>query len=165
MTSSPQDTPVAIVLAMHGERSYPEIARAAGLSLPEAHSAVRRCIAAGLLRSDRSVNRAAIVEFLTHGLKYAFPAKRGRMTRGMPTAHAAAPLSKLIDAGTDPPPVWPDPQGEVRGESLEPLYRSVPKAARQDDGVYAVLSLVDAIRIGRARDRTLAEQLLRERIG
>ncbi|MCC7172374.1 MAG: hypothetical protein IT459_18150 [Planctomycetes bacterium] len=82
----------------------------------------------------------------------------------MLTAHAAAPLRDLIDAGTDPPPVWPDPEGTDRGEALEPLYRSVPAVARRDPKLYEILCLVDAIRAGRARERALAEKLLRERI-
>lgn len=119
---------------------------------------------AGLLHADREPNRAALLEFLTHGIKYAFPAKRGNLTRGMPTAHGAPPLAALIDSGGEPLPVWPDPEGEVRGESFEPLYRSAPKAARRDPQLYEILCLVDAIRGGRARERTLAEKLLRERL-
>ncbi|MBK6938641.1 MAG: hypothetical protein IPH13_00330 [Planctomycetes bacterium] len=164
MALRPQDVLVTVVVALAKDRSYPAIAGAAGLSLSEAHASVRHCIAAGLLRADRSPNRAGILEFLTHGVKYSFPAKRGRISRGMLTAHAAAPLRDLIDAGTDPPPVWPDPEGTDRGEALEPLYRSVPAVARRDPKLYEILCLVDAIRAGRARERALAEKLLRERI-
>lgn len=164
MALRPQDTLVSVIAAIGDDRSYATIAKTAGLSLSEAHASVRRCIAAGLLRTDRSPNRAGIIEFFTHGVKYAFPAKRGRISRGMLTAHAAAPLKDLIDAGTDPPPVWPDPEGTDRGEALEPLYRSVPAAARRDPRLYEILCLVDAIRVGRARERTLAEKLLRDRI-
>ncbi len=32
---------------------------------------------------------AALDEFLTQGVRYAFPAEEGAMTRGMPTASAA----------------------------------------------------------------------------
>jgi len=85
------------------------------------------------------------------------------VTRGMPTAHAAPPLSEEI-MGDDLPPVWPDPEGTVRGETLEPLYRTVPMAARNDPQLYELLALVDAIRIGRARERNLAEKHLKERL-
>src|ERR1700754_4681628 len=33
-------------------------------------------------------NRKTLKEFLIHGFKYAFPAHRGGLVRGMPTAHA-----------------------------------------------------------------------------
>lgn len=164
MVLKPQDVLVALIVAISDDRSYSKLARAAGLSLSEAHSSVRRCIASGLLRPDRSPNRAGLVEFLTHGVKYSFPAKRGRVSRGMPTAHAAPPLNALIDPGPGPAPVWPHPHGTERGESLEPLYRSAPAAAIRDSRLYEVLVLVDAIRAGRTRERALAERMLRERL-
>jgi hypothetical protein len=58
--------------------------------------------------------------------------------------------------------VWPDPHGTVRGETLRPLYKSIPDAARRDEKLYQALSLIDAIRAGRARERALAEKHLRE---
>jgi len=33
-------------------------------------------------------NLAALEEFLLHGLKYAFPAEHGQVTRGVPTSYA-----------------------------------------------------------------------------
>lgn len=143
---------------------YAELARVLSISSSEAHAAVRRSTNAGLLNADRRPNLAALLEFLIHGVRYAFPPKRGKLSRGIPTAHGAPPLSTLIDSSGEPPPVWPDPEGDARGESFEPLYRSVPKAARRDPRLYEILCLVDALRGGRARERALAEQLLRERI-
>jgi hypothetical protein len=107
----------------------------------------------------------AVLEFLVHGLKYVFPAERGGLTRGMPTAHAASPLREHFAASDEVPPVWADPQGTIRGEELEPLYRSVPKAARADQRLYELLALVDAVRSGRARERELAVKELRNRLG
>ena len=60
--------------------------------------------------------------------------------------------------------MWPDPEGEVRGDELKPLYRSVPKAARKDPKLYELLVLVDAIRAGGARERRLAEEELTKRL-
>ena len=65
---------------------------------------------------------------LYNGVKYAFPVQRGETTRGMPTAHAAPPLSdQIADNKGDLPPVWPDPDGEVRGATLEPLTSPEPR--------------------------------------
>ena len=82
----------------------------------------------------------------------------------MPTSHAAAPLSRLIVASADLPPVWPYSDGSVRGVSLEPLYRSAPAAALRDPALYELLALIDAMRDGRARERKLAEEELSTRI-
>jgi hypothetical protein len=82
----------------------------------------------------------------------------------MPTGYAAAPLRELINQPEELPPVWPDPSGNIRGVALFPLYPSVPKAARKDPQLYEILALFDALRSGAAREREIAEQLLRERI-
>ena len=82
----------------------------------------------------------------------------------MPTAHAAAPLKNLFVPDEDPPPVWPDPAGEVRGESFMPLHKAVPLAVKNDDKLYALLALVDAIRGGRSREKEAAKQEIRKRL-
>jgi hypothetical protein len=76
----------------------------------------------------------------------------------MPTASAAPPLSKKISQA-DLPPVWVDPEGTVKGFSFEPLYSSVPSAVKSDPALCEILALVDALRMGRARELKLAEEL------
>lgn len=160
MQLNPQDLVVAIKLALEPGLTFQELAQTLCLSVSSVHRSVTRAKAAGLLLADRQPNRHAILEFVLHGVRYAFPAERGRQTRGMPTAHAAPPLSGLIHAGTDPLPVWPDPEGEARGESFKPLYKGAPAAARADSKLYECLSLIDSLRGGRARERTLAKEHL-----
>jgi hypothetical protein len=62
------------------------------------------------------------------------------------------------------PPIWPDPEGTVRGEGLAPLYRSAPRAALRDPRLYEWLALVDAVRAGRARERKLAALEIERRL-
>lgn len=165
MSFHSQDVLVALKLALgRGGASYAHLASELNLSASQTHSAVRRAIEAGLIDAQtRRVNRRALAEFLVHGLKYVFPAKRGAVARGMPTAHAAPPLRDLF--GDDGQPlVWPDPEGEARGESLAPIHKSVPIAARRDPKLYESLVLIDAIRAGRARERTIATKKLEEMI-
>ena len=78
--------------------------------------------------------------------------------RGVATSSAAEPLKSEIATSNDLPPVWPWPDGETRGVSLDPLYKSVPHAALRDPALYQFLALIDAIRDGRARERNLAER-------
>jgi len=47
---------------------------------------------------------------------------------------------------------------------VQPLYSSVPGAAARDAELYALLAWVDALRIGRARERNLAAKELAERL-
>jgi hypothetical protein len=109
--------------------------------------------------------RDNLKEFLIHGVKYAFPVRRGGLVRGMPTAYAAPPLKEQMAESSDPPPVWPDPEGSVRGLEFSPLYKNVPAAARRDPKLYELLALVDAIRDGRAREREIAIDELEKKIG
>lgn len=162
MQLNPQDLVVALKLAFHPGLTFQRLAGSLGLSASAVHRSVTRAKAAGLLLANRHPNRSALLEFVLHGVRYAFPAVRGGMTRGIPTAHAAPPLVDLIVQDNEPVPVWPDPQGEVRGSSFKPLFSAAPKAARADDKLYRCLSLIDAIRGGRARERNLAAKLLTE---
>jgi hypothetical protein len=82
----------------------------------------------------------------------------------MPTSYAGPPLSSNLIKSDEPPPVWPDPEGNVRGYEFSPLYRSVPKAAQRDNELYELLTLVDAIRDGRARERDLAVKEITARL-
>jgi len=152
------------LLAGGAGKTYAQLSKELGMSASEVHAAVRRSTAAGLLdEKTLSVLRKPLGDYLLHGVRYAFPAKRGPVVRGVPTAHAAPPLSSQISAD-DLPPVWAAPEGGTRGYALDPLYKSVPYAARLDSQLYELLSLVDAIRLGRARERRLAEAELRKRL-
>jgi hypothetical protein len=115
------------------------------------------------IRQDR-INVTGLAEFLVHGLKYVFPPHRGAMTRGIATSYAAAPLKGFIAKGREPIPVWPFAEGNERGIELEPLYRTVPFAALRDPALYELLALADALREGRARERKIAEEQLRQRL-
>jgi hypothetical protein len=162
----PQDIVVLLRLvdAPPAERTFPNLARAVGMSASEVHAAVRRAARSGLVDAEsRAVQKAAMREFLVHGLRYVFPAEWRGVTRGVPTSHAAPPLAAQF-AQSDLPPVWPDPEGTARGEGLAPLYKSVPRAALQDPRLYEWLALVDAVRAGRARERRLAAQEIERRL-
>jgi hypothetical protein len=165
----PQDVLILCKLLSYRARRPPMARMGVELSISssEVHAALKRLGRSGLVSSDLDGNRpllGAVEEFLVHGVKYAFPAKRGEITRGLPTSYAAPPLNKHIEPGPDLPPVWPFPEGTHRGVSLEPLYRTVPMAAQRDEWLYEMLALIDALRDGRARERKLAEKELIARL-
>ena len=85
------------------------------------------------------------------------------MVRGIPTAHSAPPLSSVIQSDTDAY-AWPDDEGTIRGEMIEPLYPRIPKAAKADHAFYELLALVDAIRVGKSREYKIAADELQKRI-
>lgn len=164
----PQDVVVlAKLLTYEGRRpSMAQVGVDLALSVSEVHAALKRLAASRLISGGPNECRPlieAVEEFLLHGVKYMFPPKRGEVTRGMLTSYAAPPLNAEI-SGSDLPPVWPSPEGGHRGVGLEPLYKTVPIAARRDPQLYEILALLDALRDGRARERRLAEKHLMSRL-
>jgi hypothetical protein len=151
---------ILVLLKLVDEReSWTMRSIGAGLDLDPAgvHRALQRLESSRLVDVKRQqVNRSNAEEFLVHGLKYLFPIRQGGLVRGMPTAWAAPPLSNELAPDDDPPPVWPDPKGRVRGIALEPLHENAPEAARRDPRLAERLSLIDAIRLGDGRVRSLA---------
>jgi hypothetical protein len=169
MILKPQDLLVLLKLLALGDKpwSYNSLALELVMSTSEVHGAVKRALAALLAVRAGDAIRPSISnleEFLLHGMQYVFVPERGEMTRGMPTAYAAPPMDTHFVADNEPPPVWPDPEGHVRGVAFSPLYKSAPKAARNDVGLYELLVLVDGIRSGRVREKDFARKELRRRL-
>src|SRR6266700_1070993 len=148
----PVDIAVGLRLADAPEANYGQLSAELGISSSTAHASVGRLQAAGLLRpGSRQVNRPAFREFLEHGVRYAFPAQPGIEARGIPTAHSGPPLAGHIVA--EDVFVWPDARGPVRGHAIEPLYPGAKGLPRRCPSLYEALTLVDAIRVGRTRER------------
>ncbi len=169
MILKPQDILVLMKVVTLGKQdwSYNKLAIDLGMSPSEVHGAVKRSLSANLAYqvNDRiKPNISNLNEFLIHGLKYVYVPDRGGMTRGVPTSYAGSPLNATLAQSSEPPPVWPDPDGKVRGEAFSPLYKSVPIAVQKDKQLYELLVLVDAIRGGRAREREIAIKELKKRL-
>jgi hypothetical protein len=92
-----------------------------------------------------------------------FRFERGSLVRGIPTSYAAPPMSSEFVPDSDPPPVWPDAEGTVRGFKFTPLSRSAPKPPGWTQAL-EVLAWIDTLRDGRARERQFAEKELAARL-
>ena len=162
----PQDVLVLLKI-LTAKRAWRQVdlAHDLGMSQSEVAMALARAKGARLIDdSKRNLFRSAFVDFLIYGLKYVYPAEPGPLVRGIPTAHSALPLSKRIVAADGDKYVWADAEGEVRGQSIEPLYPTAPRAAKKDPELHQLLALIDAIRVGRAREQKLAIEELRKRV-
>jgi hypothetical protein len=162
----PQDI-VLLLKLVAGERGRrwlgKDLARELSLSASEVSEALARCRYSRLLDPDPisyRVQPRALAEFLVHGLPYVFAAHPGPPARGLLTGASAPPLSQTF--GAEPAYVWPHADGEHWGAAIESLYPGAPAAARRDARLHELLALVDALRLGRPRERTLAGQLLEE---
>jgi hypothetical protein len=168
-TLRPQDLVVALKLVvLRGERlTYAELGKRLYLSQFEAHAACKRLIAAKLavdFDGETKPILGTLRNFVNYGAPYCFPAVRGEMTIGIPTAHGANPLREKVLFADENPPVWPSPEGKVRGMTLLPLYVKAHHAALADNALYELLALFDALRIGQQREQSLACDLLNQRL-
>ena len=163
----PQDIFVVLKIIALGtsEWSYPAISRLLFMSASEVHASIQRCHDSRLFDLKRRIARKEVLlEFLIHGVPYAYPVHRGSLTRGLPTSFAAPPLNQIVEHQLAIPPVWPFAEGPVTGYEVTPLHKSAPKAALLDSNLYELLTLVDALREGRARERQFARKELETRI-
>lgn len=117
------------------------------------------------LAHSRQVHRANFEEFAIHGLRFIAPGKLGEIVPGVPAAWATPPVAELIrSSGDEPPPVWPDASGHVRGQALEPLHPSAPRAAAESTGLRELLAILDSLRAGDVRVRAVSSDLLHDRL-
>lgn len=163
-TGEVQESPQA-----YNQYAVRSLAQLTGISKSQVNLSLQRSIESGLARLDTKtrVPRANIKplnEFIVYGLRYVFPAKPGAVARGISTALSSPVLQPSLNNFGDLPSVWPDANGNTKGQSIEPLFKSVGYAVRLDAELYALLALVDAIRIGQPRERNLAIIKLRKRL-
>lgn len=154
----PQDVVVLLgTVAMQGPWRHVDLAMALGMSQSEVTNSLERSRKVGLIDDGkRHVFRKGLLEFLEHGIRYVFPAQPGPLVRGVPTAYSCPPLNETIRTDQSDVLVWPSPDGSQRGQAVEPLFPSVPQAAVKNPQLHALLALVDALRLGQARERNLA---------
>jgi len=162
----PQDIVVLLKILTIGNDEWrnTDLAYSLNISASEISEALNRCKIARLIDSKkRKVHKKSFLEFLMYGLKYVFPTEPGAIARGIPTAHSASPIKEHINAGSDVY-VWPYSNGKVRGQEIEPLYKTLPEAVKNDQQLYELLVIIDTIRVGRAREINFAIEELKERI-
>jgi predicted transcriptional regulator len=162
-----QPSDVLILFALLNQ-DEPWTLRSLAARLGVKHSKVQRALdrlaEADVYDADRrrGIPHAA-EELLEHALKYLHPVRLGPVARGVPTAWAAPPLSgEIVDS--ELPPVWPTPNGKVRGQSVTPLDKQLPSLADTWPEVAELAALTDAVRLGDARSRSAARKHLHERI-
>ncbi|MEX0359611.1 MAG: hypothetical protein AB3N10_01360 [Allomuricauda sp.] len=161
----PQDIVVLAKLIAINDPNYIQIGLAEVLymSQSEISGSISRSSYAGLLANKgKEVNRKLFFDFIKYGLAVVFPQHPGAIVRGTVTAHSASPLD--MEIVSEEKYVWPYAKGRARGQSIAPLYPTVPNAVVLDPYLHELLALMDAVRVGRAREKNLALELLEQRI-
>jgi len=161
----PHDIVVLLKVISYADEHWLQAPMAKDLSISQSElsKSIARSKNAGLLdETGRKVRRLSLMEFLEGGIAYVFPQHPGAIVRGFATAHSASPLKEQIKS--DENFVWPSAKGKMKGQAIIPLYKSAPDAASKDSLLHEMLALVDAIRVGRVREKKLAISELKKRI-
>jgi hypothetical protein len=161
----PQDVVVLLKLLNQENQQWTQIslAKALFMSQSEISESLSRSKYARLLYDKgRKVARQSFFNFLRYGISYVFPQQPSEIVRGIPTAHSASPLKELIISNEHY--VWPYAKGHIRGHSIQPLYCSVLQAIELDAKLYEMLALIDALRVGKAREQKSAIEILEKKI-
>jgi hypothetical protein len=141
-----------------------------GMSASEVHASVGRARLAGLLTPTScksSVVRPQLLSLVSTSVRDVFFAERGALASGVPTSTSAPCLAGLFPVTKrEVAQVWPLPEARrgVSGESLLPLYPSVPLACQRDSRLYRLMSLIDVVRVGDLAEQRVAVEWLKRAI-
>lgn len=161
----PQDIFVLLVLLEQSSKqwTFQSVAERIGMSKSQVYRSLRRAEKSHLFdHGSRRVRRPELLEFLSHGLRYAFAVVPGEPGRGVATSWSAPSLREEIVSNLEEEYVWPHPRGSERGLKIEPLHNRVAPVAMELPALHRLLALCDAIRLGGARERKVAVELLSE---
>lgn len=159
----PQDIVVLLKIMALGEKEwqYRDLASQLYISISEISESLNRSAIAGLYDShSKKIRRNALLEFIQYGLPYVFPQIPGAIVTGISTAHSHPFYKKQFIS--DENRVWPYPEGNSRGQAIEPLHKGVPRAVQEDELLYLLLASVDILRVGKIRERIVAVKELQK---
>ncbi len=164
----PQEIFILIAIASRNvpDWTYDQLAHELEMAPSQVFKSLERAEVADLFVKDgRRVKKRNLLEFLVHGVRYAFPVNPGSMTRGIPAGWQAPGLSELMSTNSSEEYIWPNTMGSIRGLSIEPLHGSLPIVASRDPELHALFALIDLIRVGSARERKVSAEELERRLG
>ena len=136
-----------------------QLASRLGISQASVHRAFKQLRRSGLLHIERP-DGSAMRRLLQYAIRNVYPPALGPMTRGVSTAYVRrTPWEQAPDRRGW---VWPDEDGDAYGPSVAPLHPCVPRAARAWPEFHDLMALIDTLRVGRARERKQALDLVDE---
>ena len=153
------------LIDLFSENKYSLIAleKSTGISKSQVSLSIKRCTNLKLLLIRDNipyVNTQNLFKIILHSFAFFFPVKKIGNMPGMPISYSSPFLYEKILSSNQLPMVWPDPKGSLFGEAIEPLYKTVPYAAKKDPLLYEMLVLVDSIRLNNPREKTMAAEIL-----
>ena len=170
MQLKPQDTLLVLkywsLKRDNKNSSVRDIAESIGISASEVSKGAKRLIASHLVverNGQMFAESNALQEWLSYGVRYAYPQESVGYGRGMATSWNCPVLRSEMVPPT-PALVWPIAGGDVEGALIKPIHESVPVAASRDERLYLILSLLEAIRGGKPRELAVARKIMADLI-
>ena len=111
---------------------------------------------------DAKIDPRKLFGLLVYGVPMFFVARKTAVVRGIPTGVHSPLWKERFGVGITT--VWPYGRGKEVGEGLLPIYPSVPSACALDAALYEVMATVEILRVGKARERRVAENYLKEKL-
>lgn len=153
----PQDIVILlkILLIENDSWQYRDLSASLLISVSEIAESLNRSHLAGLIDvTKKKVHRLSIMEFIKYGLHYVFPQSPGAIVTGIATAHSYPFYKNHFESEINY--VWEHENGDMRGQSIQPLYKGLANAALQEEHLYEMLAGIDMIRVGKAREKKFA---------
>ncbi len=149
-----------------------------GISKTEISASLRRSIDNNLLvfnelqsssilslsETDWQVNRKALFDLIRYAIPYIYPIKQMGLNFGLATGFSAPALIKELTSAGILPYIWPSEYGTTYGQAIEPIYKTVPFASKYDAFIYNCFALIDAYRLGKAREKEIAIKYLEKEL-
>lgn len=157
-TLKPLDLVVLCKLIANTGRTYDFLSESLGISRSQIHQSIKRLEVCGLLRESIKVNKKAFMIFVLGGARFCFPAHEEKgICQGIPTGLQVVGVADAI------PLVWPNAENDknVSGRGIRPLHPCAMGAVH-DQKFWALLALIDAIRVGDDREMKIAVGLMRD---
>lgn len=160
----PQD--VVILGKILSEKVWPsqkEIGDSLKISQAEISHALKTLDQIGLINlSTKKINQLAVIEFITHALKFIYPIEKKGTGRGI----LIGPSSLTFKGKVQPDEynyIWPDPNGESKGIIVTPLIPELSSCVKENEKLFTYLNVIEIFRgLGGVRYRQEAQKILKD---
>lgn len=151
-TLRPQDVIIALAILRWGkDLPQKDLAERLLLSPAEIVKSLKRLEKSQLVDSNKKVDKTALINFIKHGLRIAFPAHVGSMKKGIRTSLSHLGLQKTFKEKSEYAYVWESDLGKHAGQSIVPMYPGIDQLAKKDKEFYELLSALEVIRLEGAK--------------
>ena len=115
---------------------------------------------------DWDINKRGFFHLVIYSFQYFFPAELKSMDFGLPTAFSKEGPNSLLAYSSPVPYIWPiQTYKSISGIAVEPMHKSIPYAAINDEYLYEIFAIIDIFRMGSPREKHIAEKLFLDILG